>query len=79
MPKVEVDGATYDLDLESKIMDCWNITSDIQVLTEGVLEKDMTPDQIANVLLGLETLYQLKFERLFSDYEKLVAAKFQIK
>ena len=60
------------IDLESKIMDCWNIIDDMKVLTEGVLEKDLSKDQIANVLLGLETLYQLKFEKLFDEYSKMI-------
>lgn len=60
------------IDLESKIMDCWNIIDDMRVLTEGVLEKDLSKDQIANVLLGLETLYQLKFEKLFDEYSKMI-------
>jgi hypothetical protein len=60
------------IDLESKIMDCWNIIDDMKVLTEGVLEKDLSKDQISNVLIGLETLYQLKFEKLFDEYSKMI-------
>lgn len=60
------------IDLESKIMDCWNIIDDMKVLTEGVLEKDLSKDQISNVLIGLETLYQLKFENLFDEYSKMI-------
>lgn len=60
------------VDLESRIMDCWSVVDDIKVVNEAVQEKDLTPDQVANALLGLETLYQLKFERLFSEFERLV-------
>jgi hypothetical protein len=62
----------YNIDIESKIMDCWSVINDIQILNEAVLEKDLTTDQISNVLLGLESLYELKFQRLFEDYKKLV-------
>jgi hypothetical protein len=30
----------------------------------------MTEDQIANALLGLETLYELKFNKLWSMFEQ---------
>jgi hypothetical protein len=34
--------------------------------------RKMTEDEISNYLLGLETIYQVKFERLFETFEKLV-------
>lgn len=67
--------AGNSVDIESKIMECWGIVNDIQILNEAVLEKDLTTDQISNVLIGLESLYQLKFERLFSDYSALLKEK----
>ena len=59
-------------DLEQQIMACWNITSDIDTLLEGVIESDMTPDQIANILLGMKQLYELKFDKLFNTFEQLM-------
>ena len=59
-------------DFEQEIMDCWNITSDLNTLNEAVLEKGMSPDRISNVLAGMEALYQLKFEKLFSTFESLI-------
>lgn len=61
------------LDFEDKLMDCWHVTSDLKTLTEGVLESDMTKDQIANVLLGLEHLYNLKFDVLFRQFKQMLA------
>ena len=63
---------TLQFDLEQNIMNCWNICEDLDVLTEGVLERDLTADQIANVLMGLKQLYQLKFERTFENYELML-------
>jgi hypothetical protein len=54
---------------EQQIMSCWNICEDLKELSIGVMEHDMTQDQIANVLIGLEELYKLKFERLFNQFE----------
>jgi hypothetical protein len=58
-------------DLEQQIMACWNVTSDIYTLCEGVLESDMTTDQIANTLLGMKQLYELRFDKMFRTFENL--------
>jgi hypothetical protein len=58
--------------LEQEIFDCWKVTDDLKVLLEGILEKDISKDEIANIVLGLEQLYNLKFSRLFSTFEDLI-------
>jgi hypothetical protein len=60
------------LEMETQIMSCWNITSDLKDLTEGVLEYDMSPDQIANALMGMQELYEIRFDKLFRTFEQLV-------
>lgn len=59
-------------DFEQQIMSCWNVTEDIKLVYENVLDREtpLTEDELANVLLGLEHLYQLKFERLFEMFEQ---------
>ena len=61
-------------DLEQEIFACWNITDDIGLLYENVMEREvpLTQDQMANTLLGMQELYQLKFERLFNTFEELL-------
>jgi len=56
-------------DLEQQIMDCWHITDDLKILEEGILDKDISKDDIANISIGLEKLYHLKFEKLFGIFE----------
>jgi len=56
-------------DLEQGIMTCWNIIEDLKMLNEAVLERDLTDDEISNILLGIERLYNLKFEKLFELFE----------
>lgn len=63
---------TTRFDLEQQIMDCWGITDDLDVLFEAVMEKDLSKDQIANILLGMKDLYQLKFEKTFDTFEKCI-------
>lgn len=62
-------------DLEQNIMNCWNVTEDMHLLYENVMENDLTTDQIANALLGIHQLYEMKFNKLFQNFEKLIKEK----
>lgn len=60
-------------DLETDIMNCWSVIEDIKELNRCMLDRrKMTDDEVSNYLLGLQTIYQVKFERLFETFEKLV-------
>jgi hypothetical protein len=59
-------------EMETQIMSCWNVTTDLKDLTEGVLEYDMSQDQIANALMGMQELYEIRFDKLFRTFEQLV-------
>jgi hypothetical protein len=60
-------------DLEQDIMNCWSVVEDIKELSRCMLDRrKMTEDEISNYLLGLETIYQVKFERLFETFEMLI-------
>ena len=63
-------------DLEQQILDCWRIVDDLKFLTEYVIEdSSSTKDSISNVTIGLEQLYQIKFDKLFRTFEELVRNK----
>lgn len=59
-------------DFEQQIMSCWNITTDLKDLNEGVIESNLSKDQISNALMGIEQLYELRFNKLFQQFETLV-------
>ena len=59
-------------DFEQQIMSCWNVTSDLKDLNEALFESDLTKDQISNILTGIEQLYQIRFDKLFRQFEDLV-------
>ena len=62
-------------DFEQQIMNCWNVTSDIRTVTEYLLDaplEDEREDKIANMLMGIEALYNAKFDKLFLQFEDLV-------
>ena len=58
-------------DFEQQLIECWNITKDIKTLYEAVGDRDpaMSEDEISNVLIGLESLYELKFDKLWQMFE----------
>lgn len=60
-------------DLEQDIMNCWSVVDDIKELHRCMLDRrKMTDDEVSNYLLGIETIYQVKFERLFETFEMLI-------
>jgi hypothetical protein len=62
-------------ELEQAIMGAWGIVEDIQLLRQTIEHFKLQPkeyDNLDNYLLGLETIYQRKFENVFSLFEKLL-------
>ena len=61
-------------DLEQPIMDCWHICDDLQVVFKqiGDGEREPTQDELMNTLMGMQQLYQWKFEQLFNLYEGVI-------
>ena len=62
-------------DLEPMIMDCWQVCNDLEVVFRqiGDGERKPTPDELMNALLGMQQVYQWKFEQLFFKYEQVIA------
>lgn len=63
-------------DLEQQIMNAWNVVDDIEMLYKAVGDSEEFADlegeqldKIMNVLLGLSSLYALKFETCFKTFE----------
>jgi hypothetical protein len=69
-------SAAFDrFDFEQQIMECWNVTTDIRVVSEYLLDAPLEAgreDKIANMLLGIESLYEAKFNKLFRQFDQLV-------
>lgn len=67
-------------DLEQGILNCWNICEDMKIIAGNVLEaKTVDRDKVANMLLGMAELYQLKFEKTFSDFEETIRYYYEIR
>jgi hypothetical protein len=52
-------------------MDCWSVTSDIKLVYEEYLDSpsEMDEDELSNMLIGIEYIYNRKFDRLFRTFE----------
>lgn len=60
-------------ELDQKIMGCWQITNDLDSLFRDVVETDkLDRDTISNAILGLKTIYDMKFNHLYTDYETML-------
>jgi hypothetical protein len=60
-------------ELEDRIMDCWSVTSDIKVAYEEYLDspEPMDEDELSNILIGIEYLYNRKFQKLWQTFEEV--------
>jgi hypothetical protein len=65
-------------DFEQQIMQCWSVTTDIRTVTEYLLDAPLEEDRqdkIANMLMGIEALYEAKFDKLFRQFEQMIKDK----
>ena len=64
-------------DLEEKIMDCWSVCNDLGAVLRqiGDGDRDPTPDELMNTIMGMQQLYQWKFEQLINKYEDVLEAQ----
>ena len=64
-------------ELEEKIMDCWSVCNDLAVVFKQVGDGERLPteDEMMNVLIGMQQLYQWKFEQLFNKFEQVQKAQ----
>jgi len=57
-------------DLEEQIHNILNICDDLDLLTEGVLNEELSSDEVANITIGISALIKLKHKKMFDTYKK---------
>ena len=64
-------------DIEENIMDCWSVCNDLESVFKQIGDGDSepTPDELMNTIMGMQQLYQWKFEQLFNKYEDVLEAQ----
>ena len=68
----------YDrFNLEAEIMSVWNTKDDLNAITHRLMDDPdpMTEDDIANVLIGLSELHDIRCKKLFEVFETMVKEK----
>ena len=60
-------------ELEPHIMDCWSVCNDLETVFKQIGDghPEPTEDEIMNALMGMQQIYQWKFEQLFNRYEQI--------
>jgi hypothetical protein len=72
-------GNFTQFDLEQAIIRLWSMDEDIGLLYENVMEKNPPTDDIANALLGLKSLMQMRGEKCFELFESFIREYYELK
>jgi hypothetical protein len=62
-------------DFEQQILKCWNVTDDLREVSEYFLDhhdSNFTKDKVANTLIGYAEMYDIKFNKLWDQFESVV-------
>lgn len=59
-------------DFEGALAACWNTKEDIDLLYEEILEGESSSEDIANALLGLSRLHDLRCAKATRIFEELI-------
>lgn len=59
-------------DFEQSILQCWNVTSDIDTIIKQYDLTELSQDDVQNALIGLKTVYDFKFQQLFNQFEDMI-------
>lgn len=61
-------------DLEPMIFDCWRVCNDLEAVFKqiGDGEREPTHDEMMNTLMGMQQLYEWKFEQLYNKYGEML-------
>jgi hypothetical protein len=55
-------------DLEQEVLRCWEISQDLDLFAEEFEDND----EVCNRVLGLKHVYEMRFNKAWNTYEKLV-------
>ena len=57
-------------DLEQAILDSWKITDDLKIFLDKY--EELSEDSQLNILIGMNELAELRFQKLWEIFEELV-------
>lgn len=59
-------------ELEHAIIACGNVNDDIELLLESMVQEDMDKERIANALLGMRELHEMRCKRTFDIFSGMI-------
>ena len=65
----DVGSGLDRFDLEQQILNCWNITDDIKMVTENEMLSGQDLNEYMN---ALTTMYNVKFNKMFDTFSILI-------
>jgi hypothetical protein len=71
----EISTKFCRFELESQIMNCWSVCDDLKTLYSHSDLRALDENELQNALLGLMTIYHMKFEKLFDMFEQGIRQK----
>ncbi len=62
------------IDFEQDLFRCWHVCDDLKTLARAMLDNpdSMSEDEISNIVIGLDALYDHRFRQLMDDFEMMV-------
>lgn len=58
--------------LEEAIMECWHTADDINLTIKPLLDGEVDSDDLANLLIGVRELHNLRMRKVMEIFEELV-------
>lgn len=59
-------------ELEQAIIACGNVSDDIDILLETILDDATDRDRLANALLGMRELHELRCKKTFDIFSSMI-------
>jgi hypothetical protein len=76
---IDMLNNTTQFDLEEQIVSCTGVVADLNLLFEELCENtQFTTDQATNFVLGLNTIYDAKFKKLWRTFEDFLKNYYEI-
>lgn len=57
--------------LEDKINSILSTIDDLELLTDNILDGELSNDEIINILIGISSVVRLKHKKMFDTYKKI--------
>lgn len=68
-------GEFSRFDLEQALLECWQISDDLSLVAEKLLDGQLNDEHMANILLGLSELHLLRCQKTDEIFEDLIKSR----